>query len=166
MEYWDLCDEKGSLLGQMIERGAAHPPGTYHLVVYVWIMNSRDELLLTLRSKEKKQYPGMWEGLGGSVLAGEQSREAIVREVHEEIGLDFAPQAFKLAKRLREKTALVDIYELRADFLTEELKLQPEEVDLAKWAGEEELARLIGQGRFSKAAQRRLIKYPTGNFSI
>ena len=105
--------------------------------------------------RKKKQFPGLWEGLGGSAQAGETSLESIVREVKEEIGLDFPPECFVLLKRSLEKTALVDIYELKADFAVEDLKLQTEEVDQAIWATEEELQQIISEGKFSAAALRR-----------
>lgn len=154
-EYWDLCDASGINLGEQILRGEPHPPGTYHIVVCVWIWNSKGQVLLTLRSQKKKQFPGLWEGLGGSAQAGETSLESIVREVKEEIGLDFPPGCFVLLKRSLEKTALVDIYELKADFAVEDLKLQTEEVDQAIWATEEELQQIISEGKFSAAALRR-----------
>lgn len=49
----------------------------------------------------------------------------------------------------------MDIYELRDDFAAEDLHLQKEEVDQARWATEEELEALIAQGEFSDAALRR-----------
>lgn len=155
IEYWDLCDDQGRNLGEQIIRGQSHRPGTYHIVVCVWIRNSQNQILLTLRSKNKKQFPGLWEGLGGSAQAGESSLESVVREVKEEIGLEYLPERFRLLTRLLEKTALVDIYELRDDFAAEDLHLQKEEVDQARWATEEELEALIAQGEFSDAALRR-----------
>lgn len=154
-EYWDLCDDQGRNLGEQIIRGQSHRPGTYHIVVCVWIWNSKGQVLLTLRSKNKKQFPGLWEGLGGSAQAGETSLESVVREVKEEIGLEYPPEDFRLLTRLLEKTALVDIYELRADFAAEDLHLQKEEVETARWATVEELEDLIAQGEFSDAALRR-----------
>lgn len=154
-EYWDLCDDQGRNLGEQIIRGQSHRPGTYHIVVCVWIWNSKGQVLLTLRSKNKKQFPGLWEGLGGSAQAGETSLESVVREVKEEIGLEYPPEDFRLLTRLLEKTALVDIYELRADFAAEDLHLQKEEVETARWATVEELEDLVAQGEFSDAALRR-----------
>lgn len=154
-EYWDLCDAQGNSLGEKIIRGQAHRPGTYHIVVCVWIRNSKGQILLTLRSRNKKQFPGLWEGLGGSAQAGETSLESVVREVKEEIGLEFSPERFTLLTRLLEKTALVDIYELRTDFAAEDLILQSEEVDEARWATVEELQQIIAEGQFSEAALRR-----------
>lgn len=154
-EYWDLCDEHGVNLGEQIVRGQPHRPGTYHIVVCVWIWNTKGQVLTTLRSKKKKQFPGLWEGLGGSAQAGETSLESVVREVKEEIGLDYPPEQFTLLKRSLEKTALVDIYELKADFDLADLKLQEEEVDEARWTTAEELQQIISAGQFSAAALRR-----------
>ena len=154
-ECWDLCDEQGNNLGEQILRGQPHRPGTYHIVVCVWIWNPEGKVLLTLRSRKKKQFPGLWEGPGGSAQAGETSLVSIVREIKEEIGLDYPPEEFTLLKRSLEKTALVDIYELKADFKIEDLQLQEEEVDEARWATKEELREMIARGQFSGAALRR-----------
>lgn len=154
-ERWDLCDASGKLLGETICRGKAHPEGTYHIVVCVWIWNSKGQVLLTLRSKNKRQFPGLWEGLGGSAQAGESSLASIVREVEEEIGLVYSPEEFRLITRLLEKTALVDIYALQAEFSIEELSLQAEEVEAAKWVTVEELQKIIENNEFSEAALRR-----------
>ena len=72
--------------------GPAPGPGEYHMAVIVVIVNSRGEVLLTRRAKEKDLCPGWWENTGGSVLAGETSLEAILRELREETGIRARPE--------------------------------------------------------------------------
>lgn len=96
MELWDLYDENRRILGRDHIRGDAIPADCYHLVVHVWIRNSKGEYLISQRSASRKSFPLMWECTGGSVLKGEDSLNAAVREVKEEIGLDLLPVEGKL----------------------------------------------------------------------
>lgn len=155
MELWDLYDSSRRSLGQVIQRGMPHPAGTYHLVVNVWVTNSRGELLLTLRAPEKEQYPGLWENQGGSALAGEKSLPAIQRELYEETGLRLESSAFTLLGTSLEKTAMVDIYAVRTDIPIEDVRLQPGETVSAQWVTPRLLETMAAAGQVSDATLRR-----------
>ena len=155
MELWDLYDSNGQFLGQTIPRGMPHPVGTYHLVVNVWVTNSRGELLLTLRAPEKEQYPNLWENQGGSALAGEISLSAIQRELYEETGIQLEASAFTLLGSSLEKTARVDIYAVRMDIPAEKVRLQPAETVSAQWVTPFKLKSMAADGQISDATVRR-----------
>lgn len=138
MEQWDMYDAEGNRTGRTIERGQPQGPGEYHLAVTIVVVNSRREVLCTLRSMEKKQMPGVWENPGGGVLAGEASLEGAVRELQEETGLDAAPEELVFLARRRSEGMggepfLMDVYGLRRDADPAGLALQPGEVDGAQW---------------------------------
>jgi 8-oxo-dGTP diphosphatase len=44
-------------------------------------------VLLGLRASGRAHFPGVWDLFGGHVCAGESSEEALVRELHEELGI-------------------------------------------------------------------------------
>ena len=67
-EIWDLYNEKRELLGKDHVRGEQLPIDGYHLVVHVWIRNSKGEYLISQRSANRPTYPLMWECVGGSVV--------------------------------------------------------------------------------------------------
>lgn len=90
-EIWDLYNEKRELTGRDHVRGEKVPAGFYHLVVHVWIRNSRGEYLISRRSADRPVFPLLWECVGGSALKGENSLQAAVRETKEELGLDLIP---------------------------------------------------------------------------
>lgn len=90
MELWDLYNENRELIGKDHIRGAKLPEGTYHLVVHVWIKNSKGQYLISQRAADRPTFPLMWECVGGSALKGENSLQAAVREVKEEVGIDLA----------------------------------------------------------------------------
>ena len=96
MEIWDLYNERRELTGRTHTRGDAIPQGCYHLVVHVWIRNSRGEYLISQRSADRPTLPLKWECVGGSVLKGETSLDGALRETLEEVGVVLASEAGKL----------------------------------------------------------------------
>lgn len=88
MEKWDLYTKYRKKTGKEHIRGEEIPEGFYHLVVHVWIRNSKGEYLISQRAASRPTYPLMWECVGGSVIKGETSIEGAIREVKEEVGLD------------------------------------------------------------------------------
>ena len=91
-EIWDLYDENRELLGKDHVRGEQLPIDGYHLVVHVWIRNSKGEYLISQRSANRPTFPLMWECVGGSVVKGEDSLLGAIREAKEEVGVDLNPE--------------------------------------------------------------------------
>ena len=98
MELWDLYNENRELLGRDHIRGEEIPEGCYHLVVHVWIRNSKGEYLISRRSANRPSFPLLWECVGGSVLKGESSLQGALRETQEEVGLQLSPADGKLVR--------------------------------------------------------------------
>lgn len=96
MELWDLYNEQRELTGRDHVRGEEVPQGFYHLVVHIWIRNSKGEYLISQRSADRPAYPLMWECVGGSVTKGEDSLTGALRETKEEVGLTLSPEDGKL----------------------------------------------------------------------
>lgn len=92
MEVWDLYSENRELLGKDHIRGNRLPENGYHLVVHVWIRNSKGEYLISQRSANRTTFPLIWECVDGSVLKGEDSLQGAVREAKEEAGVDLLPE--------------------------------------------------------------------------
>ena len=90
MEIWDLYDANKNLLGRTHVRGEELPDDGYHLVVHCWIRNSEGKYLISQRASHRPTYPLMFECVGGSVTAGEDSRQGALREIVEEVGLDLS----------------------------------------------------------------------------
>ena len=91
-EIWDLYDENRKLLGKDHVRGEQLPIDGYHLVVHVWIRNSKGEYLIAQRSANRPTFPLVWECVDGSVIKGEDSLQGALREVKEEVGVDLLPE--------------------------------------------------------------------------
>ena len=101
-EIWDLYDENRELLGRDHVRGEQLPIDGYHMVVHVWIRNSKGEYLISQRSANRPTHPLMWECVGGTVVKGEDSLLGAIREAKEEVGVDLNPEmGKKLFSKLR-----------------------------------------------------------------
>ena len=88
MELWDLYTRDRIPTGEKHERGKPLPADHYHMVVHVVIFNPRGEMLIQQRQPFKQGWPNLWDvTVGGSAIAGDNSRTAAERETLEEIGL-------------------------------------------------------------------------------
>ncbi len=90
-EIWDLYDKNRVLLGKEHIRGEQMPIDGYHLVVHVWIRNSKGEYLISQRAANRPTDPLMWECVDGSVVKGEDSLQGAIRETKEEVGVNLEP---------------------------------------------------------------------------
>ncbi|MEQ1706416.1 MAG: 8-oxo-dGTP diphosphatase MutT [Rickettsiales bacterium] len=61
------------------------------LVVAAVLINSKGEVLLAQRP-EGKRLAGKWEFAGGKIEDGETPESALVRELHEELGIEVQPE--------------------------------------------------------------------------
>ena len=137
-ELVDIFDENQNVVGVETKKDA-HKKGLWHQASHVWIYNSKGEILLQLRAKNKDSYPGLWDiSAAGHISAGESPEVAAVRELFEEIGIKIKPKDLK--KIFVRKVSQI----VRPDFINKEfdhvflwkydgdkskLKLQKEEVD-------------------------------------
>lgn len=60
MEYIDIFDENNNPIGEVKEKQQAHEDGSFHRTAHVWIINSKNELLLQKRSAKKKSHPNCY----------------------------------------------------------------------------------------------------------
>lgn len=114
METWDIIDKDRRLTGRTHTRGEPLKEGDFHLVVEIWIVNSDGKILLSKRHPNKL-YPNLWECTGGSVIAGENSAAAAIREVREEIGIALEKTTGKIIFQYREDDSCYDVWLFRAD---------------------------------------------------
>ena len=131
MEYWDLYDENRRRLNKIAVRGSILNDNEFHLVVNVWIKNKNNEFLISRRSKNKS-HPLMWETTGGSVLLGEESIDATIREAKEELNVDLDKLKGKLIgsekRYFKGRNDIIDVWLFESNASLNDIKLQKEEV--------------------------------------
>lgn len=146
-ELWDVYDENRQPKGHTHRRGDRMPKGDYHIVVHVWLQNSKGEYLITKRTPNKG-FPNMWECSGGSALSGDDSINAAIREVKEETGLIVTPENSKCVMSLRREDCFVDIWLFKQDFDINDVVYLPKETCGAKYATMDEILAMKEIGTF------------------
>ena len=155
MEYWDIYDANKNRTGRLMKRNDwCLKDGEYHLSVLGVVARPDGRYLITKRVMTKAWAPGWWEVSGGAAQAGEESYDAVLREVREETGLDVSnAEGGYVFTYHRENPGegdnyFVDVYRFVLDFKEEDLKLQTEETDGYRLATAEEIKELAEQGIF------------------
>ena len=149
MESWDAYSVDRIPTGKSVVRGQEHPEGLYHMVVHIAIFNSDGKLLIQRRCLEKPTFPGKWDvTVGGSALCGETSREAMHRELLEELGIAADRDKMLLLTRIKRRNSLLDVWLTESNAPAEKLTLQQTEVAEAKWITGKELKEMIKNGSF------------------
>ena len=130
-------------------RGYKTPDGFYRMVVHICIFSSDGKMLVQQRQPFKKCWSNMWDvSVGGSAVSGDSSLSAAIREVCEELGIVLEPSQLRRFITIEDESVFDDWYAVNKDIDISELKLQPEEVQNAKWADIDEIKSMIDEGIF------------------
>ena len=155
MERWDIYDKNKVRTGRTMERNHFNlADDEYHLTVLGVIRRPDGRFLITKRVMTKAWAPGWWEVSGGAAQAGEESEEAVRREVLEETGLDVKEaEGGYVFTYHRENPGegdnyFVDVYRYTLDVTEQDVHLQTEETDGCRFATPEEIRKLADQGIF------------------
>ena len=137
-ELIDIFNDKNEPLNIRKMRNEAHKSGLWHRASHIWLYNRNSEILLQLRSKDKKIFPNRWDvSSAGHIGAGEDPIESAVRELEEEIGVKAVCgdlEFFKIAKKSYPYNDFLDnefyyVYFLKFNDDINDLALQKEEVE-------------------------------------
>lgn len=143
-EYTDLYDENKNLTGEKLFRKKGTklivPEGRYSVVVLAFIENSKGEFLFQMTSKRKKN---VWATTGGHVKSGQTSKEAIIEEIKEELGIDINEDEVKLFKTYKYDDAFKDVFYIKKDIDINSLTYEKDEVEYVKYLTKDEILDLI-----------------------
>ncbi len=149
MEYIDLYKDQFTKTELTAVRKTKLPEDHYGIIVFGCIFDSEGKMLIQQRAMNKS-WAGIWDvSVGGAVISGETSRQAVTRETSEELGVDLDPERFVKVFSLYYDNSIHDIYNL---------VLKPgemygfnvpnEEVSAVKWASEEEILDMLDARTF------------------
>lgn len=155
MELWDIYDSNKERTGRTMKRNDwCLKEGEYHLTVLGVIKRTDGKFLITQRAMTKAWAPGWWEVSGGAAMAGEDSKDAVVREIREETGLDVSDsEGGYLFTYQRENIKegdnyFVDVYRFVLDFDEGDVKNQEKETIGYQLATLDEIKQLAKEGIF------------------
>ena len=132
-EYFDLYLPDGTKTGEVIADNRPIPPDRATKLVHIFIFDEKGSVLLQKRSMRKRYFPGIWDGTGGRVRTGEDGPAACAREMHEEVGLRAAPEAFQfLGSTMLPWRNIFEVYAVRLGFTLADCTMQESEVDEIK----------------------------------
>lgn len=154
-ELIDLCDENNNLTGEQLMKSVAHAKGLWHRATHVWIYNSKGEVMLQFRARDKLLFPAVWDvSVGGHVSAGEEVIISTLRETKEEVGISSKREDFEFIKVKKSEIIFEDIdnkefiyvYLLRFDGDINNLSIQEEELEKIQFFSLFEVEELVKKG--------------------
>lgn len=155
MEMWDIYDINKERTGRTMKRNDwTMKEGDYHLTVLGVIRTTEGKYLITKRVMTKSWAPGWWEVSGGAAQAGEDSIDAVKRELLEETGIDVTNgeggYVFSYRRDNPEEgdNYFVDVYRFTVDITENDIHLQEEETAGYMLATLEDIEELGKQGIF------------------
>ena len=146
MEYLNLYDRNGNLLKEKCIRGVK----TDNLVgiVIIFIENSKGEFLIQKTSLEKDS---LFATTGGHVTYGLTFKDAIIKEVEEELGIDISNDNIIEVNTYIREFYIQKVYYLKKDISLKDITIQESEVEYVKWLNKEEINNLIDENKFRES---------------
>ena len=155
MEMWDIYDANKEKTGRLMKKNDWQlKDGEYHLTVLGVIERPDGKFLITQRVMTKAWAPGWWEVSGGAAQAGEESIDAVRREVREETGIDVTDArggyvfTYKRENPGEGDNYFVDVYRFVMDVQDKDLELQTEETDGYMFATLDQIRAFAAEGKF------------------
>ena len=141
-EYMYHVDAHNKVIGR-VSRSEIRKKKLIHRGVDIFVMNSKGEILVTRRSRNKDLAPGMLElDQGGGVQYGESYEEAGKREIEEEVGIPNAAleYLFKFYHEWKGNKAFCHAFLCRHDG---RIVPDPEEIEDCFFASVEQIKKMI-----------------------
>ncbi len=155
-ELIDVLDENGVKTGKVLDRGAIHKNGLWHRAIAVAIINGKQEILLQQRAENKEKNAGMWDiSVAGHISAGQNSKDAALREISEEIGIEISKNELEyiFSYRMNQKVSdefienqFYDFYIIKNDNIKiENIKIQESELQDIKFVDLSTLNKMLDE---------------------
>lgn len=162
-ETFPEVNEHGDIIGQITRKEAHCGTKRLHPVVHLHVLNGDGALYLQQRADWKEVQPGKWDtAVGGHIDWNETVREALAREVCEEIGLtpaDYTPQL--VAQYVYESAIERELVCVFSATIAPETVPQPSQTETkgGRFWTAEELRDNLGRGVFTPMFEQEYRKY-------
>lgn len=113
-------------------------------IVTLFVGSDKGDMLLQKRSEQKG---GKYGFISGHVQEGETNSQGMIRETKEEMGINIDEKDLNLFYRVQEGENNFNLYYMNKNINTENLILQKEEVEDAKWCSIEEIKEMIDEDK-------------------
>ena len=153
--YW--VDENDKVLGSVLRSRAHKNKEIIHRSVFLVIVDSKNRVLLQKRSKNKDILPEYWTvSVSGHVSYGDSYKQAVVREMKEELGVRLKPSL--VMKKLfvtKEEQEYSAVY--KAKYNGEKILFDKTEVSKIKWVRVKGLLGFIKKNKLTPSALKVLV---------
>lgn len=162
---WDLYDNNFKKTEKIVHENNLDniPDGLYHLTVNVWIINSKNEVLMIKKSLNfDLRYPGYWTSINGNVISGNDSYYTIKDTISKKIGIKItaADKIIKLGEDLRNPYHYIyETFVICKDLNIESIFMDEIYYSRAKWIDINELKNMINNGEIEFPLIERIEKY-------
>lgn len=148
-EIFPIVDDNGKVIGSAT-RGECHSGSMLlHPVVHLHVFNSNGDIYLQRRPDWKDIQPGKWDtAVGGHIDYGEMPKEALHREVQEELGItDFIPES--VDKYVFESKRERELVYVSRTIYDGEIRPSTEELDDGRFWTIQEIREALGKDVFT-----------------
>lgn len=171
---YEVLDNHGISTGKLMSRELIHNQQLWHAVVHVWIINSKGEILLKLRSPDVELSPNMWDvSVGSHVKPGEDPVDAALRCLQEKLELPETRENIKHLFNILCANPLPDgmhhnvlghVYLVQRDIDLTAIHFDTTEISQLKWVPLMQLMNDMGNDEQRKLYQPRASNYYTQLF--
>lgn len=145
-EYLDIVDDTDQVIGSALYEDV-YKNMSQHRIVHILIFNKHNELLLQMRSIQKRAHAQHWStSVGGHVRSGETYEQAAIREAEEELGVrPTITERWKDAyTNALEHKKFLTTFEAFDDGMS--FSINPEEVEKVEWKSLPDIKAMIDAG--------------------
>jgi isopentenyldiphosphate isomerase len=157
-ELFPLVTEDGTIIGKATRQECHAGTFLLHPVVHLHVFNPDGDLYLQKRAMNKDIQPGKWDtSVGGHVDFGESVEQALLREAHEELGLEEIKPTFvfRYPFRTNVEFELVNTYyTVYSGVITPD----PGEISEGRFWNKEEILESLGKGIFTPNFEQEVVQ--------
>lgn len=156
-----VYDKNKKPFSEYVDRNTLPKKGFYFNLVNIWIVDTKKNILIQKRSKNKILFPNLYECVAGAVIEDETILDAAIREVKEELNFSLLPNQFHqiLVNNDHKICYFMTTYIVKLDNIDlNSIKFNKEEIDNIKLVSLEELSNMIENNLFTEDIKKRFKK--------